>query len=340
MSTDVSTKHNYHDQAARAAAADVWVHRKGSLTRADWKHMRHEFRLKCPYLNLARPDKFIKQWGQAWETRHSVEFVKRAGPQPKFDDGTARQAAAAFKAGNAGVHFTSIKEATAPTTGHPFLKDLVDRGCSARTVLKRIKQVDPNLTKKTEQLKWVFSAQQKADRREAAKWCLERLSTDKKFLHAVAFTDHMTIYCMPARRTVWCDKRDDVTVVHASVGRGKKVVKLGFYIAVNAVVGGVAIVFTTGTTDKGGKVYKVILQVARFLQQLPHVLVVLTLITQSHVGVEITKHTYLATRLFFAQFYGPLDTLLKECCVQVVHPEQAHALPPTQPVELRIPVLL
>ena len=119
--------------------------------------------------------------------------------------------------------------------------------------------MDPNLTRKTEQLKWVFSAQQKADRREAAKWYLERLSTDKKFLHAVAFTDHMTVYCMPACRTVWCDKRDDVSVINASVGRGsKKVVKLSFYIAVNAVVGGVALVFTTRTTDKGGKVYKII----------------------------------------------------------------------------------
>ena len=78
MLTEVSTKHNYHDRAARAAAADVWVHRKGNLTREDWKVMRHEFRLKCPYLNLARPDNLSSSGAR--RARHGTRSTSSRKP--------------------------------------------------------------------------------------------------------------------------------------------------------------------------------------------------------------------------------------------------------------------
>jgi hypothetical protein len=68
--------------------------------------------------------------------------------------------------------------------------------------------------------------------------------------------DQKKLWVCPKGRRVWCDTRMDELLIVDSRTNITKPIKLCFYLAVNALVGVVDIIFVTGTSglDKGYKV--------------------------------------------------------------------------------------
>lgn len=197
--------------------------------------------------------KFIKRWGPALLRNGCVTSRPRSGRPSKVTDEVARAACETFKAGfvwRDGVvrHFHSIGEACNARNG-PLRPLLIAHNVSARTLLSRMLEVDRNLVRVKEAVKWPFSTAQKKARREAAAALLATVQADPLFWQRVVFLDQKKLWVNIGARFVYVDKRQGEALIANSAFDGKlRACCLSFYIAVSALVGPVALVFVTGTT--------------------------------------------------------------------------------------------
>lgn len=124
---------------------------------------------------------------------------------------------------------------------------------SPETLLDNMKAIDPNLVRRSTDVKVEHTAQQKLNRQRVAIDCMERLTKDKLSVQRVTWIDASSIELSnPAKMNhlVYCDKRD-TRVCHVIADprfSTSKKIYLKFVAAVNYDNGPVYLDFTTGTT--------------------------------------------------------------------------------------------
>lgn len=215
-------------------------------------------------MKVDSPRKFIAKWVNTFESTGTVLDAARSGrPSITAKLGLRRiQAlAAAFKkgrcvAGNT-IYYSSIEEAI--QHDNRFQKALDESEHTARTLLDAMRAADPDMIKTSERTKGPISAANTQERLATAHE-LKRLRQEEPstadfigYSDKIIQIDAKKLYIgktigKNGKRVVWIDKHDQQgRLVHVD-RRVKKVVAVYYYAAVNALVGPVAIVWTTSST--------------------------------------------------------------------------------------------
>ena len=219
--------------------------------------------------------KQVKEDHSAFCQRHYNNFIakgtvadkKRSGRPPKVPPFVAKQASAILKAGRIVERYTSAN-ATEPVEYHVWYSSIasackhnqtLDYLCklydvAPKKLLKAMQKADPNLVRRTLDVKMWLSESKKKARKAAAERLAERYRQDPGMLDRVYFIDECKIWLSNVAKgkvKVYCDAHDDK--VHAVLPckwmAKDKDVKLHFLCAVNPVHGPVFIKMTSGTTD-------------------------------------------------------------------------------------------
>lgn len=230
--------------ADRTAAVKAYVQ-----SGADIKAAKAIFRQLRPRDNISRLDRFIRKWSSAFEKKGSVSDNGRSGRRLKIDDTTAAQLSAVFKAGYVcaaqTVHYTSVAQARQSNAAFKALLGPLKVG--NRTVLAAMKRSDSGLCRRIVTIKKAFNAAEMRTRVSIANQCLS--IPDAHRLRCV-YIDAKKLYLVPPKTMkVYMDKADADMDTVLEVPQMSKPACLTFYIAVNAILGPVALVFTSGTTD-------------------------------------------------------------------------------------------
>lgn len=235
----------YATSASPAAAAALFMQRYGS---------------DAP----ARPARFCKKWGERWAASLSVYDAPRPGRPTKVSAEDAAAASRALKAGRASggalPGYSSLAEAI---NGNATLKRILTKArCSARTLLRRMKQVDTNLAYKPVSFRPPLSAVNKQKRLAIARQHLRRWHEEPTYFRRVVFLDAAKIKLMsPAAARIWCDSKQpssERVVTHpamTSSGQRGKGIKLEYYAAVNTEVGPVDLIWCS-TSSGSNKQFK------------------------------------------------------------------------------------
>lgn len=206
---------------------------------------------------VARPSRFCKKWGTRLQQTGSVEDAYRCGPAHKVSDAAARQASKAFKAGagsgDAVDGYSSIEQAC--TSNATLQAALAEAGCTARTLLRRMRQVDPYLVRRVLRIRPPLSAVNQAKRLQLARLHLQRWHNNPTYFRRVIWLDAKKIYVgAPKGRAIWCDSRRGgnwLVATHpalSSSGGASVNIRLEYYAAVNAELGAVDMVWCSTTT--------------------------------------------------------------------------------------------
>lgn len=246
----------YQPHRFRSAAVEAYFEARKDIHRA-----RELFTARFPKHGIARLDVFINHWAKAWQQRHSIESAPKSGRPPVMPDATARECAIAFKQGRilAGQqrHFGSVKQAVRKSAA--IQSALAKHPISRRCLLKRMRQVDPSLVQRTEDVKPALGILLRAERRRVA-GILKKQPLD--YFQSIHWIDCKQMYIAPRRRKVWTDAAWGApTVSDGRVGmNSSKLIKLKFYASVCWATGAACLIFVTGTSPAANvklKAYKV-----------------------------------------------------------------------------------
>ena len=242
----------YRNPAMRKGAIDALLSVHGDI-----KQAAAMFKDKFPSHGLSRVDKFILKWAKAWDQRHSIASLKLSGRPKVMPDRVVRTCATLFKLGRnlhgQRRHFSSIKQAVDNLPA--IQKALAAHPISQRTLLKRMREVDPGIVRRVESVKPALRASLKAERRETAgKMKRESLA----YFKSIHWIDMKQMYIAPKRRVVWTDAAWGApTVEDHRVGLNSgKLVRLKFYASVCWATGAACLKFVTGTSPKAVTVRK------------------------------------------------------------------------------------
>jgi len=202
-----------------------------------------------PDHGLAAPHKFVERSGNAFPHRWTLDTLPKSGAKRKIPPTAVDKCATAFVAGLRDEHgdkmrgFASMHEAAlfSPTI-HAALQDY---GVTYRMVERR-----PGLMKMALRVERELSKAEQQAHLETAQHHLRALNEDPGFLDTVIFLDKCHAYMVPDLLKVWVDKFEYDVLFECKHLR-RKSVKLEWYLAVNAKVGLLSVVFVTGTTGKG-----------------------------------------------------------------------------------------
>jgi hypothetical protein len=211
---------------------------------------------------VAKPKRFISTWWDKFTSTLSLKSEKPTGRPPTMSEMMAMKASKLLKRGfvKGGVRhkYSSIQQAVKKNTTLSNIKS--DLGISKKTMLRRMKAVDPNLIKHKQDKKPQLSEEHKQARLHAAMQLSQRVGD----LDRVIFIDAKHFFVSEADNAVYMDASevDNVVTITQGPTKPKPAIKLYYYAAVNAKVGLVHIEFCTGTTklnqvQPGRKVYKV-----------------------------------------------------------------------------------
>lgn len=208
---------------------------------------------------------FISRTIDRFEKEADLGDRPRSGAPRKLPDSVVEKCCKEFKRGwvddyDRHWYYTSIEEALSNDCGSPYIRDIVDQydvRNVRQTLWTRMLEADPDLGRVHRPAKHKHTDAQKAVR--------QRVASDR-------WSKGVNKLCLWLMTVVWIDAKCGYTnqqgewvyaSLHEPMQPGfeanrnefpKK--KLHFYIAVNALIGPVDIIFVTGTTgDK--KVYKV-----------------------------------------------------------------------------------
>jgi hypothetical protein len=208
---------------------------------------------------------YVQRWSGAFAQSGTVTDAPGRGRKPKVPHAALVMAADAFKAGfcddSGTVHYyTSIQEALDGPMAHPYLVDLRQRfdvSDGYHTLLLRMREVDPDLTQAKRSAKHKFTPAQKQKRIEYCQMWLEKeFQAMELELLATVWIDAKKGYTEYNKESVWTSRSaTHEPDFHMDPERYGKTA-LNFYIAVNALIGPVSIVFVSGTTGLP-KIYKV-----------------------------------------------------------------------------------
>ena len=230
---------------------------------------------------------FIKNNGTKFEETGSVANRPHPPRDHKVPDDVAMECSKAFKKGYSApqsnitengrqecIHqwYTSIDHACVKD---PYLAYVCDHyHVSPRNLLRRMYEVDPNLTRRRLDFKMELTAEQKAQRKAVAFDLYQLWLNTANFLESIFWIDEVTIWFCPHHKhvniKVYCDAHDAEIdhVIHSpllrtSVKKNEKIVVRAM-CAVNMLLGPFFLEFTTGTTgierrhiQPSNKAYKV-----------------------------------------------------------------------------------
>jgi len=242
------------DMRWRLAAVNCWAVAKHDASKN--KHQRITravalFKAECPDCNQKKPARYIQYWAEHLRLYGHLATRHGGGAEPAVPDADAEAAVEllyqGFEAEGQHLAFTSIGQALALC---PALKAIQVRcGVTEGTLLRAIKRVRWSVRRRLLKLKnWLSPQHQAARLRDCnilvKDWPVERL-------RRVFWIDAATIIIKPhgmrvylppgCRALVFSDPR---MPKHPS-----QIKKMKFYICVNAILGPVALVFVTGTSE-------------------------------------------------------------------------------------------
>lgn len=207
---------------------------------------------------VARPGRFCKKWGTRLAHTGSVEDAYRQGATSKVSDQAALAASQAFKAGRGSGDavdcYSSIEQACQENAG--LKRTLAEagsgHGCTTRTLLRRMRQVDPYLVSRTLRLRPPLSTANREKRLALARLNLQRHHDTPNYFRRVFWVDAKKLWIGPPKgRRVWCDSRrggDWLVVTHpalSSSGGPSVNIKLEYYAVVNTELGAVDLVWAS-----------------------------------------------------------------------------------------------
>lgn len=250
---------------ARKLAVQCFIEARGDYQVAV---RRLKDRWQKKWVEPTRWDKYMRAQVKKWQDRGDMTNAPHSGRSPKLTKDAVDEAAALFSEGFDKVEvvvkrekpiiqhhgFRSITEALVHV---PALEQLRRKyQVQPGTLMKRILKSHPQIKRVRRDYKRAFSQEKKRQRREAAgEWLDWHEEEGESFLKRLVSFDEGCIdikYATDYRRYEYGDATDDrmKTILYAPLcAQAKGGITLWFYIAVNPVVGGVCIYFTTGTTD-------------------------------------------------------------------------------------------
>ena len=240
----------YRNKLMRKGAVDAVTRADGVISKA-----RDIFASKFPSHGLSRPDKFIRYWLIHWRERQSMDSLPKSGRPPAMTDDQALLCALLFKLGRnirgQRRHFTGIDDAVARSPG--LQAALAATPISHRTLLKRMRQVDPGIVRRVESVKPALRASLKKERRETSAF-MRRQPRD--YFKQIHWLDMKQMYIAPKRRVVWTDAAWGAPTVedHRVALSSGKLVRLKFYASVCWATGAASLRFVTGTSASAVKI--------------------------------------------------------------------------------------
>ena len=183
----------------RKGAVDALAKADGGVRKA-----QHIFVSMFPNHGLSRPDRFILYWAKAWQDRQSMDSLPKSGRPPAMSDAQALHCATLFKLGRnvrgQRRHYTSIQQAI--ECSQPLRSALEQTPISQRTLLKRMRQVDPGIVRRVETVKPALSASLKKERRNVSAFMRTQPSD---YFRSIHWLDMKQMYIAPKKQTVWTD---------------------------------------------------------------------------------------------------------------------------------------
>lgn len=230
----------------------------------DFKAAKADFLAGCKGRDFTPPrslDWFVGYWGREWKQQGSVAGkASNSGAKLLISDTQAKVAVGVVlgwrEEGRSGP-YRSTKDLV---KNNAAVKAIMKKtGASIKTLQRAMKRVHPTLSYKKLLVKAKLTAEHKTDRVRISKQNLA--STDEE-LQTVVWIDAKTMYMNITQRYGWVDSlKEDIFETNRVSTRKSNIIKLKYYIAVNARLGGVMLVFYTGTTgmpaERDGKVYLV-----------------------------------------------------------------------------------
>lgn len=243
----------------RPYAASAWANAGGDMTKANTMFLD-----TCKSLGLELPEapsKFVRYWGEQYATNnHWRGNAGCSGRKPLIPHEAAKQCVDAVlnwrEAGLAGP-YRSLRDLIAKSE---VVADIMQQtGASQRTLARAMQRLCPTLSYKRLVVKAKLTATHKQQRVAV---CSKHLQVPDSTLETVVWIDAKTMHMNITDRYGWVDssKEDIYETTHSSTKKSN-IIKLKYYIAVNARLGAVLLVFNTGTTgmpaERDGKTYLV-----------------------------------------------------------------------------------
>ena len=215
---------------------------------------------QAPEALPSNPSEFVHTWVSAWRTRFTLRSRSPEPRKPGITDDEAREVVriltAGYQQGQRHRCYHSIKQA-AERDGR--IKESLQKKSDSEgkaftlcTLWRRLKQVEPTLTRKT--LRYTFKLTA-AHRNARVAYCTRLMAMPeqerKRFLARVVWIDSKTLYVVPRAMKVYAANAAQLLVqdprVPASMKQAKKI---HYYAAVNAALGAVYWCTGTGTTPE------------------------------------------------------------------------------------------
>lgn len=233
-----------YDEGMRLAAYVAWKQADGH-----YKEALQLFKQHTGADAISRPDRFLKYWAKVVGQSLSLRDKPRSGRPRKLSQQAVNRAVQLFLAGSSHngsqAAFTDLNEALDKC---PELRAIVSNSqMHPQTLLRNMRAANPDLVKRTEDLKPILNNKLKEQRVTA---CHKLLQFSNAYFRRVFWLDAKTMHISPSARKVWVDRKlpshvkSDARVPRS--GRDRRT--LHFYAMVNWCAGPVAMIFVTGTS--------------------------------------------------------------------------------------------
>lgn len=250
---------HHYPVEVRREAVEAWV-AAGKPEPGDMAAAVRIFRERVAAASLPKnPSEFVATWVRNWVERSSVRSPSPAPRQSAISDDVAKECVRRLKAGYMlkGQHkcYRSLREAA---KYNPYIKSVLEshvdpdsgKGLTTCTLWRRLKMVEPTLTRRTLRFAFKLTAAHKTAR---VQYCQKLLamspSLRKQYLARVVWIDSKKLYVVPAGRQVYAPADANMLVQDPRIPDSfSKVKKIMYYAAVNAAIGPVLWKPVTGTT--------------------------------------------------------------------------------------------
>jgi hypothetical protein len=248
----------YHSARARTLAAASYDAHPRSLTSAV-----ADFKTRAPTVarQISKLKVFVKRWGQRLKKSGNTLPMKKSGRPRKLSPEDMQLCIKAFlkgfRVGDQFRPFTSINNAVlqCPALHHTCVTHQI----KPKNLLEMMRRARASLKKVKKRVRTPFTVTIKNYRMKVAQSLYDK---DSEFFSRIFFIDAKKIHVMPLNMAVWVDPKQDEFILEdrRRGASGQAAVTMQFYAMVNAKLGPVSLVFTTGTTGRKGfqgKVYTV-----------------------------------------------------------------------------------
>ena len=248
-----------HYEEARPHAASAWMQCTGGISNST-----NMFINTCKLLGLeipADPKSFVTYWGKQHLKQGSIKGgASNSGRLPKLSVRQARcclDVVLGWKKDGLKGPYRSVHELVSKSA---VVKQIMEStNASPVTLTRAMKRLCPTLSYKKLTVKAKLTTAHKHARVVV---CRKHLQVSDDTLETVVWIDAKTMYMNITDRYGWIDTtEEDCFETKRPATRKSNIIKLKYYIAVNARLGAVKLVFYTGTTGmpatRDGKTYLV-----------------------------------------------------------------------------------